>query len=78
MAESLSNVFTEVVIAPDFDADALSILKEKANLRILVSPGPQSGRRVEARTISGGLLVQSVDTVNDGGDNSASWTLVCG
>jgi phosphoribosylaminoimidazolecarboxamide formyltransferase/IMP cyclohydrolase len=78
MAESLSKVFTEVVIAPDFDADALGILKEKANLRILVSPGPQPGRRVEARAISGGLLVQSVDTVNDAGDNSASWTLVCG
>ncbi len=78
MAESLSKVFTEVVIAPDFDADALSILKEKANLRILVAPGPHSGPRVEARTISGGLLVQSVDTVNDSGDNSSNWNLVSG
>lgn len=78
LAESLSKVFTEVVIAPDFDDDALSILKEKANLRILVAPGPQPGRRVEARTISGGLLVQSVDTVNDGGDDPINWTLVSG
>lgn len=78
MAESLSKVFTEVVIAPDFDTDALSVLKEKANLRILVAPGPHPGRRVEARTISGGLLVQSVDTVNDSGDNPANWTLVSG
>jgi phosphoribosylaminoimidazolecarboxamide formyltransferase/IMP cyclohydrolase len=78
MAESLSKVFTEVVIAPDFDADALGLLKEKANLRILVAPGPQSGRRVEARSISGGLLVQSVDAVDDSGDNPANWTLVSG
>jgi phosphoribosylaminoimidazolecarboxamide formyltransferase/IMP cyclohydrolase len=78
MAASLSKVFTEVVIAPDFDADALSILKEKANLRILVSTGPQPGRRVEARTITGGLLIQSVDTVDDTGDNPANWTLVSG
>ena len=76
MAESLSKVFTEVVIAPEFDADALSVLKEKANLRILVAPAPHPGRRVEARTISGGLLVQSVDTVNDSGDNPVNWTLV--
>ena len=78
MAESLSGVFTEVIIAPEFDAEALSVLKEKANLRILVVPGPGPGRRVEARTIPGGLLVQSVDTVHDIGDNPANWNLVCG
>tara|TARA_B110000285_G_scaffold155109_1_gene173058 strand:- start:987 stop:1763 length:777 start_codon:yes stop_codon:yes gene_type:complete len=37
MAESLLEVFTEVIIAPEFDADALNLLKEKANLRILVA-----------------------------------------
>ena len=78
MAESLSEVFTEVIIAPEFDGEALSILKEKANLRILVGPGPLPGHRVDARTISGGLLVQSVDTVHDIGDNPANWNLVCG
>jgi phosphoribosylaminoimidazolecarboxamide formyltransferase/IMP cyclohydrolase len=78
MAESLSKVFTEVIIAPEFDADALTVLKEKANLRILVAPGPHPGRRVEARTISGGLLVQSVDTIDDKGDNPVNWELVSG
>ncbi|MEZ7851419.1 MAG: bifunctional phosphoribosylaminoimidazolecarboxamide formyltransferase/IMP cyclohydrolase [Candidatus Nanopelagicales bacterium] len=78
MAESLLEVFTEVIIAPEFDADALNLLKEKANLRILVAPGPLPGRRVDARTISGGLLVQSVDTVHEGGDNPVSWNLVSG
>jgi phosphoribosylaminoimidazolecarboxamide formyltransferase/IMP cyclohydrolase len=78
MAESLSKVFTEVVIAPEFAPDALSVLKEKANLRVLVAPGPHPGRRIEGRTISGGLLVQSVDTVNDNGDNPENWSLVSG
>lgn len=78
MAESMSKVFTEVIIAPGFDADALIVLKEKANLRILVAPGPRPGRRIEARTISGGLLVQSVDMVDDSGDHPANWTLVSG
>ena len=78
MAESLLEVFTEVIIAPEFDADALNLLKEKPNLRILVAPGPLPGRRVDARTISGGLLVQSVDTVHEIGDNPANWNLVCG
>ena len=78
MAESLLEVFTEVIIAPEFDADALNLLKERANLRILVAPGPLPGRRVDARTISGGLLVQSVDTVHEAGDNPVSWNLVSG
>ena len=78
MAESLSEVFTEVIIAPEFDAEALSVLKEKANLRILVAPGPGPGHRVESHTISGGLLVQSIDTVQDIGDSPANWKLVCG
>ena len=78
MAESLLDVFTEVIIAPQFDDDALNLLKEKANLRILVAPGPLPGHRVDARAISGGLLVQSVDTVHDIGDNPANWNLVCG
>ncbi len=77
-ASALSGVFTEVIIAPEFDSDALIALKEKANLRILVAPGPHPGRRTEARTISGGLLVQSVDTIDDSGDNPANWTLESG
>ena len=78
MADSMSKVFTEVIIAPGFDADALIVLKEKANLRILIAPGPQPGRRIETRSISGGLLVQSVDMIDDSGDNPATWTLVSG
>jgi phosphoribosylaminoimidazolecarboxamide formyltransferase / IMP cyclohydrolase len=59
-ARSILQVFTEVVIAPRFDEEALSAFAEKRNLRVL------RAHRAEPtgwsmRTISGGVLVQSVD-----------------
>lgn len=78
MATAISTVFTEVVIAPDFDDDALAVLQQKANLRILRSPGPHPGRRMEMRSISGGVLVQTVDDVAADGDDPTTWTLVSG
>jgi phosphoribosylaminoimidazolecarboxamide formyltransferase/IMP cyclohydrolase len=78
MATAISAVFTEVVIAPDFDDDALAILQQKANLRILRSAGPHPGRRMEMRSISGGVLVQTVDDVAADGDDPMTWTLVSG
>ena len=78
MARELAPVFTEVVIAPDFEPEALAILQEKANLRILRTAPPVAGSRVESRTISGGLLVQMMDVVDAPGDSPAGWRLVCG
>ena len=63
LAEALSAVFTEVIIAPSFDDDALAILAEKKNLRVLSGPSPY-GTALDVRSIDGGLLVQEVDTVN--------------
>ncbi len=40
LAESLAPVFTEVVVAPEFDADALAVLTAKKNLRVLSAPPP--------------------------------------
>jgi len=62
MAADLMNVFTEVVIAPDVDVDALSVLLDKPNLRILSGPVP-FGRVLDVRSIDGGLLVQTPDLV---------------
>jgi phosphoribosylaminoimidazolecarboxamide formyltransferase/IMP cyclohydrolase len=59
----LAPVFTEVVVAPSFDADALEILTAKKNLRVLSAPAP-SVRRLDVRTIDGGFLVQNADVVN--------------
>lgn len=78
LATAMADVFTEVIIAPDFDDDALEILMQKKNLRILRVAGPHPGRRHEGRTISGGMLLQSIDDVADAGDDPASWTLVSG
>tara|TARA_B100000131_G_scaffold62795_2_gene59047 strand:+ start:1485 stop:3044 length:1560 start_codon:yes stop_codon:yes gene_type:complete len=65
IAEELSKVFVEIVVAPHFDIDALRILKRKKNLRVL-STGKISKREndIELRNIDGGVLVQDVDTSN--------------
>jgi phosphoribosylaminoimidazolecarboxamide formyltransferase/IMP cyclohydrolase len=63
LADALAAVFTEVIVAPSFDADALAVLTEKKNLRVLTGPPPY-GAALDIRSIDGGLLVQEVDTVN--------------
>lgn len=78
LASAMGDVFTEVIIAPGFDEEALELLQAKKNLRILKVAGPHPGRRLEGRTISGGMLLQSVDDVGAPGDDPASWTLVAG
>jgi len=77
-AELINEVFTEVVVAPAFDEDALNILKEKPSLRILQLAGPHMGHRVEWRTISGGVLMQTADDVESMGDDPDEWRLVAG
>jgi len=78
MAEAMADVFTEVVVAPDFEADALQILREKKNVRLLRCAGIHPGARVETRAISGGLLLQSVDDVEAEGDDPKNWQLAVG
>ena len=63
LATALAAVFTEVIVAPSYDADALAALTEKKNLRVLTGPPPY-GAALDIRSIDGGLLVQEVDTVN--------------
>jgi phosphoribosylaminoimidazolecarboxamide formyltransferase/IMP cyclohydrolase len=55
-------VFTEVVIAPDFDADALEIFRAKKNLRVLRAANGESSNALEHKQISGGFLVQEKDS----------------
>jgi phosphoribosylaminoimidazolecarboxamide formyltransferase / IMP cyclohydrolase len=61
-ARRITEVFTEVVIAPGYDPEALEVLAGKRNLRILVMPDasrPAGGWQL--RSIAGGLLVQDAD-----------------
>jgi phosphoribosylaminoimidazolecarboxamide formyltransferase/IMP cyclohydrolase len=77
MAGQVADVFTEVVVAPDFTAQALGVLEQKKNVRLLkVSPPPRGG--VEWRPVSGGVLLQQRDAVDAAGDDPASWTLAAG
>jgi len=58
-AKAVTEIFTEVVIAPDYSAEALEILRAKKNLRIL--KGEPAEETIEYRAISGGMLVQDKD-----------------
>jgi len=77
MAEPLSRVFTEVVIAPDYDQDALELLMKKPSIRILKAEVTPLDT-FELRPISGGVLLQQTDLIDAAGDSPAQWKQVCG
>jgi len=66
MAEAVKDVFTEVVVAPDFEDAALKVLRSKKNVRLLRLPAglDRFPNPVEVRPITGGILVQTVDRVD--------------
>jgi phosphoribosylaminoimidazolecarboxamide formyltransferase/IMP cyclohydrolase len=77
MAEQVAEVFTEVILAPEYADGAVEVLSRKKNLRILlVAPPPRGG--VEWRPVTGGLLVQDRDLIDAPGDDPGSWTLAGG
>jgi len=77
MAEQVAAVFTEVVVAPSFTADALEVLTAKRNIRLLRLPEAPPAA-VELRPVSGGLLLQTVDRIGGDGDDPTTWTLATG
>ena len=78
LAAQIADIFTEVIIAPDFEPAALDILTRKKNQRLLRCPPPAGGPAVESRPISGGLLMQTADRVAEPGDDPAGWQLAAG
>jgi phosphoribosylaminoimidazolecarboxamide formyltransferase / IMP cyclohydrolase len=64
-AEAMREVFTEVVIAPGYEQDALAVFGERPNLRLLEAPLPDLGG-LDIRPIPGGALVQDRDVVSEG------------
>ncbi|WP_020016274.1 bifunctional phosphoribosylaminoimidazolecarboxamide formyltransferase/IMP cyclohydrolase [Promicromonospora sukumoe] len=76
-ARQIAPVFTEVVVAPGFEPEALEILQAKKNIRLLVVPEAPAGA-VETRPISGGLLMQATDRFQADGDSPENWTLATG
>ena len=77
MAQALSEIFTEVVIAPSYEAGAVEVLSKKPSIRILTLADYRPTTH-ELRPISGGLLVQSTDLVDAAGDDATQWTQVTG
>jgi phosphoribosylaminoimidazolecarboxamide formyltransferase / IMP cyclohydrolase len=78
MADNIRPIFTEVIVAPDYEPAALQLLKtRKKNLRILkVARMPQAD--LQLRQIDGGVLVQSLDKIDAPGDDPSNWKLVSG
>ena len=62
-AQAISNIFTEVIIVPDADADARAILSKKKNLRLLIAGGlpDPTTTGLTFKSVSGGFLVQTRD-----------------
>ena len=77
LAEQVAEVYTEVVVAPEFEDEALPELSAKKNVRLLRCP-PAGRGGVEMRAVSGGMLMQSVDALDAEGDDPKRWTLTTG
>ncbi|MDH3037388.1 bifunctional phosphoribosylaminoimidazolecarboxamide formyltransferase/IMP cyclohydrolase [Streptomyces sp. TRM75561] len=77
MAEQVAEIFTEVIVAPDYEDGALEALTKKKNIRVLRAPEAPSAP-VEVKPIDGGALLQVTDRLQAEGDDPATWTLATG
>ncbi|MGW1375367.1 bifunctional phosphoribosylaminoimidazolecarboxamide formyltransferase/IMP cyclohydrolase [Streptomyces sp. NPDC002446] len=77
MAEQVAEIFTEVIVAPDYEDGAVEILARKKNIRVLRAPGAPANP-VEVKAVDGGALLQVTDRLQADGDDPANWTLATG
>ena len=68
LAKAISEIFSEVIIAPEFTADARALLQKKKNLRLMRLLGEIPATDRDIRSVIGGLLVQDADVA------SQEWT----
>src|SRR4026209_2285687 len=63
LAKVISEIFSEVIIAPDFEPEARSVLQKKKNLRLIRLAVPPTDARpaMDVRSVCGGVLVQDAD-----------------
>ena len=71
-ADAMEPVFYEVVIAPDYEPQALEILQKKRNLRILAIDKQPDTPGYDLRPITGGVLVQAADAIEE---DPTTWTV---
>jgi phosphoribosylaminoimidazolecarboxamide formyltransferase/IMP cyclohydrolase len=64
LAKTISEIFSEVIIAPDFETEARGLLQKKKNLRLirLMMPAAEARPAVDIRSVCGGVLAQDSDT----------------
>ncbi|MEU0025207.1 bifunctional phosphoribosylaminoimidazolecarboxamide formyltransferase/IMP cyclohydrolase [Streptomyces sp. NPDC006335] len=77
MAEQVAEIFTEVIVAPDYEDGALEALARKKNIRVLKAPAAPA-HPAEVKPIDGGALLQVTDRLQAEGDDPANWTLATG
>jgi phosphoribosylaminoimidazolecarboxamide formyltransferase/IMP cyclohydrolase len=77
MAEQVAEIFTEVIVAPDYEDGAVEVLARKKNIRVLRCADAPAAT-TEYRPIEGGALVQVKDRLQAEGDDPANWTLATG
>jgi phosphoribosylaminoimidazolecarboxamide formyltransferase / IMP cyclohydrolase len=67
LAKAISEIFSEVIIAPDFEPEARAILQKKKNLRLirLITSATEARSTIDFRSIIGGALVQDADTAGE-------------
>jgi len=74
-AGRIAEVFTEVIVAPGFEDEALEVLAARKSLRLVEVGLDRPGRVLQLRSVAGGLLAQEPDA---GRDDVTAWKLVCG
>ncbi|KWV30808.1 bifunctional phosphoribosylaminoimidazolecarboxamide formyltransferase/inosine monophosphate cyclohydrolase [Micromonospora rifamycinica] len=77
LAGQVSEIFTEVLVAPEFEPGAVEILQGKKNIRLLRAPA-FAPLPAEWRQVTGGVLVQQRDQLDAAGDDPANWKLATG
>ena len=77
MASQLSEIFTEVVIAPSYEAGVIELLAKKPSIRILQCSVSKISS-AEIRPVSGGTLLQQMDLIDAPGDSPTNWKQVSG
>ncbi|WUI00491.1 bifunctional phosphoribosylaminoimidazolecarboxamide formyltransferase/IMP cyclohydrolase [Spirillospora sp. NBC_00431] len=82
MARQVTESFAEVLVAPSFEDEAVTVLTGRfKNIRLLVCPDAPAGAAGEAteyRRVDGGVLLQGVDRVDAPGDDPSTWELKTG
>ena len=72
-AQAMRPVFYEVVVAPDYEPEALAVLRRKRDLRILAVDQGEGGLAYDIRPITGGVMVQTPDSIEE---DPAKWETV--